>query len=82
MRLTTVHRILIASGVLLGILFALWSAHQYTKTDDIVHILIASLSGITSVALAIYLKRFTARIRAESTPDLAHAESSDSNVTD
>jgi dolichyl-phosphate-mannose--protein O-mannosyl transferase len=81
MRLTTLHRILIASGVLLGILFALWSAHQFTKTDDIVHVVIASLSGITSVALAIYLKRFTARVRAESTPAPTHAESSDANST-
>jgi hypothetical protein len=82
MRLTTVHRILIGSGVLLGILFAVWSAHQYTKTDHIVHIVIASLSGIATVALAIYLKRFTARIREESTPDPAHAESSDSVATE
>ena len=74
MRLTTAHRILIASGVLLGVLFAAWSVHQYTRTDDWVQLAIASLSGVTALALGIYLRRFSARVRSEPTPDSPSTE--------
>jgi adenosyl cobinamide kinase/adenosyl cobinamide phosphate guanylyltransferase len=50
------HRILIGAAVGFGVFYTVWEARTYRQTADPVHLLIALVAGVVTLALAYYLK--------------------------
>jgi bacteriorhodopsin len=77
MRLTTAHKITISASVAFGGLFTGWSVHRYVDQSETAHLLFACGSGAATVALFVYLLRFTRKLRGQASANDA-ATASDS----
>ena len=50
------HRILIGAAICFGIFYSIWEALAYRESGETLHLVIAVLSGVITLALAYYLK--------------------------
>lgn len=59
MTLTKVHRILIASGIVLGVLMVLFAGVRWLGQGDASYLPTGALGAVSTVGLALYLRWFS-----------------------
>ena len=50
------HRILIGTAICFGVFYTIWEALAYRESGATLHLVIAVLSGVITLALGYYLK--------------------------
>lgn len=50
------HRILIGTAICFGVFYTIWEALAYRESGETLHLVIAVLSGVITLALGYYLK--------------------------
>jgi hypothetical protein len=50
------HRILIGTAICFGIFYTTWEVFAYRRTHELIHLLIALISAVITLAMAYYLK--------------------------
>jgi divalent metal cation (Fe/Co/Zn/Cd) transporter len=50
------HRILIGTAICFGIFYTTWEVLAYRRTHEPIHLLIALISAVVTLAMAYYLK--------------------------
>ena len=50
------HRILIGTAICFGIFYTVWEALAYRASGEMLHLVIAALSAVITLALGYYLK--------------------------
>jgi hypothetical protein len=63
MWLKTAHKILISSGIVLGLLLVLYASFRYMKDGDSSFIATGVLGAVFSVLLAFYLRWFLSKAK-------------------
>jgi hypothetical protein len=63
MRLTTAHKILIATAVLFFAGYALWELRRYAQTADVGALWRSVAAGLGAVGLGLYLRAFVRSLR-------------------
>lgn len=64
MELRTAHIILMASAIGLAVIYALWSANEFSSSGETPSAVMAGVSLAVAAALVVYLRRFVARGKA------------------
>jgi hypothetical protein len=60
------HRLLIGTAICFGVFYTVWEALAYRQTAEVIHLVIAVISAVITLAMAYYLKnlrRFVSRLR-------------------
>ena len=50
------HRILIGTAICFGVFYTVWEALAYRDTHEMIHLVIAVITAVITVAMAYYLK--------------------------
>ena len=58
------HRILIGTAICFGVFYTVWEALAYRDTHETIHLGIAVITAVITVAMAYYLKNLRRFVRA------------------
>ena len=58
MQLITMHKVLISTAIIGGLLFSLWSVYSWTQTGATGALLMSGISALATVGMGVYLRVF------------------------
>ena len=57
------HRILIGTAICFGVFYTVWEVLAYRESGEVIHLAIAAITAVITVAMAYYLKNLRRFVR-------------------